>query len=557
MLDSLLTLRGCGYTKPAPKPKAGWSGLALSASRHYRLARSSDVHECARARRGDRPTSRAPGMTGRPAPAAADQKSVQDYIDEAPVWQDGTPLSMAPITAMQWRIWCLATAGKFFEGFVVFMTGVALPLIAEEFGLSAVQHGVVGAAPLVGILLGASVLGGLADHYGRKLMFIVEMAIFTAFLALVSASPSFGWLVVCLLGVGIALGCDYPTAHLVISESIPSRTRGRFVLGAFAFQAVGALAGTGIGALILVTNPDVEAWRWMYATAVLPAILVLFGRFFITQSAHWLLLRGRTQDAEREMQRLLRREPPYPKHIRLRGHDADCDASATPAWQGYRLLFTGKYRRATILASVPWFLQDVATYGIGIFTPTILADVFGHGTEHARNMADVVATDILAAKGAAAIDVLLIVGMIAAVFLTDVVGRIRLQTIGFVGCAIGLLVASLSLGQEGSARTALMFTGFLVFNFMTNLGPNAQTYLLSGEVFPTALRGKGAGFAAAFAKIGAATTAFLFPILLADIGTATVLCILAGTSALGALITRLFRIETKGLNLERLDSPDR
>jgi MFS transporter, putative metabolite transport protein len=515
----------------------------------------------ARAHPGDSPKP-AGSMTRQPASAtaqASDQRTVQDYIDELPVWQDGTPVAIAPITAMQWRIWWLATAGKFFEGFVVFMTGVALPLIAEHFGLSSLQHGVVGAAPLVGILLGASVLGGLADHYGRKAMFIAEMAIFAAFLALVSASPSFGWLVICLLGVGVALGCDYPTAHLVISESIPTRTRGRFVLGAFAFQAVGALAGTGIGALILIMNPDVEAWRWMYATAVLPAILVLFGRFFITQSAHWLLLHGRTQEAEREVQRLLRRDPPYPRHISLRGHDPDCHASAaTRAWrEDYRLLFTGKYRRATILASIPWFLQDVATYGIGIFTPTILADMFGHGTERARNLAHVVHADIVAAKGAAAIDALLIVGVVAAVLLTDVVGRIRLQTFGFVGCAIGLLLASLSLGWDGSASTALMFAGFVVFNFMTNLGPNAQTYLLSGEVFPTRVRGKGAGFAAAFAKIGAAMTALLFPTLLADLGTAAVLYILAATSILGALITWLFRIETKGLNLERLDRPDR
>ena len=59
----------------------------------------------------------------------------------------------------------------------------------------------------------------------------------------------------------------------------------------------------------------------------------------------------------------------------------------------------------------------------------------------------------------------------------------------------------------------------MLFNFMTNLGPNAQTYLLAGEVFPTAIRGTGAGFAAAFGKIGAVATAFLFPILLAGIGT--------------------------------------
>jgi Sugar (and other) transporter len=86
----------------------------------------------------------------------------------------------------------------------------------------------------------------------------------------------------------------------------------------------------------------------------------------------------------------------------------------------------------------------------------------------------------------------------------------------------------------------------MLFNFMTNLGPNAQTYLLAGEVFPTAIRGKGAGFAAAFGKIGAVTTAFLFPILLASIGTTALLYILVVTSILGAVITWSFRIETTG-----------
>jgi phosphate transport system substrate-binding protein len=92
----------------------------------------------------------------------------------------------------------------------------------------------------------------------------------------------------------------------------------------------------------------------------------------------------------------------------------------------------------------------------------------------------------------------------------------------------------------------------LLFNFMTNLGPNAQTYLLAGEVFPTAIRGKGAGFAAAVGKIGAVATAFLFPILLASIGTTPLLCILVVTSILGAIITWIYRIETTGMNLDEI-----
>jgi nitrate/nitrite transporter NarK len=81
--------------------------------------------------------------------------------------------------------------------------------------------------------------------------------------------------------------------------------------------------------------------------------------------------------------------------------------------------------------------------------------------------------------------------------LADKIGRIRLQVWGFIGCAVGLLIASLSSSFDGSTWTALIFAGFVVFNFMTNLGPNAKTYLLAGEVFPTAIRGSGAGFAAA------------------------------------------------------------
>jgi hypothetical protein len=46
--------------------------------------------------------------------------SVQDYIDETPQWRDGTPVSEVPMTAVQWRLWSLASAGKFFGLFVNF-----------------------------------------------------------------------------------------------------------------------------------------------------------------------------------------------------------------------------------------------------------------------------------------------------------------------------------------------------------------------------------------------------------------------------------------------------
>jgi MFS transporter, putative metabolite transport protein len=323
------------------------------------------------------------------------------------------------------------------------------------------------------------------------------------------------------------------------------------VLAAFGFQAMGGLVGTAVGFLILFENPDLEAWRWMYGSTIVLAVPVTIGRLFIVQSPLWLMYRGRIEEAETATARLLRRDPPYPKEVILhppQPGDRQGYAETAP-WSA---LFQGTNLQRTILASVPWFLQDLGTYGIGIFTPTILATVVGASIDHPRNTAELIQSDILATKGAAFIDVLLIVGIVFAVLLADRVGRIRLQILGFIGCAVGLLLAALSLHISGTFSGVLLFAGFMLFSFMTNIGPNAMTYLIAGEVFPISIRGAGAGFAASFAKIGAVLTAFLFPILLKDIGTDLLLLILVGTSLVGALVTWCYAIETKGINLEKL-----
>ena len=87
------------------------------------------------------------------------QKSVQAYIEEVPAWEGGTHLAGPPLSCMQWLVWSLATAGKFFEGLIVFMGGIALPLVAEQFNMTSTEKGFVTAATLFGILLGALFLG--------------------------------------------------------------------------------------------------------------------------------------------------------------------------------------------------------------------------------------------------------------------------------------------------------------------------------------------------------------------------------------------------------------
>lgn len=481
--------------------------------------------------------------------------TVQSYLDEVPAWRDGTPATAGAMTAMQKRIWLLASAGKFLEGMIVFMVGVALPLITDEFALSSAQAGVVTAAPLLGIMVGASALGGLSDRWGRRQMFLAEMVLFTVFLVGVTLSPNLPLLVVCLVGMGLALGCDYPTAHTMISETMPTGLRGRGVLAAFGFQAVGALVGTLVGVIILGSRDELSDWRWMFGVAVVPSALVIVGRLFIVQSPHWLLGAGRVDEAEQALKRLLTRQPQYPTTVSLTLRDESDSgfdsAGGSPSSIG--ALFRRPWRRSTILASIPWFLQDLGTYGIGIFTPTIIAATIGTAAADDSTVSGVVADDLHGAEGAVLIDAFLLIGIVLAIVLVNRFGRIRLQVFGFLGCAAGLVTVVASTLLDGTLQVVLVFVGFMLFNLMTNLGPNSMTYLLAGEVFPTSLRGTGAGLAASVAKVGAVLTAFLFPILLDAWGTAIIVLLLAGTSVLGAFVTWTFRVETTGLSLEDVD----
>ncbi|MCP9921379.1 MFS transporter [Synechococcus lacustris Cruz CV12-2] len=446
---------------------------------------------------------------------------------------------------MQWLVWSLATAGKFFEGLIVFMGGIALPLVSEQFSIDQTTKGFITAATLAGILIGALFLGGLADRFGRKPVFIGEMFLLLIGLLGASFSSSSELLIFWLFIMGLALGADYPTAHLVISESIPASIRGRLVLGAFSFQALGAVIGTAICAVVLSSKPELSTWRIFYLLPVIPVALVAWGRIFLPESSHWLLSKGHLTKAEKQLRKLLNRQD-----ISLLQLEIAEEGVVKYKSSKFGDLFHGKQLKSTILASLPWFLQDISTYGIGIFTPIIIAAAFGaEAQEH--NLSAVIHNDLLGAKGTALVDIGFLVGIAFAIWLSDKLGRIPLQIAGFIGCALGLLIAAAG-NFNGANNLVLIGVGFFLFQFMTNLGPNSQTYLIAGEVFPTKIRGVGAGFAAASGKVGAVITAFFFPALLSGFGADRLLPLLALTSLIGAWITWLYRVETKGVNLETI-----
>ncbi len=451
--------------------------------------------------------------------AIATLKSFEQHLDDT------------PFTKMQRKVWILSAMGVLLDGFDFFIIGVALPLIARDFQMNATTKGVVAVAAVAGALLGALVFGQVADRIGRKGMFLLDIILFVVFSAASAAAWNPASLIVFRFLLGIGIGADYPIGVSYIAESVPTRLRGRLIVGAFAFQALGSLLGVLVGLLILKADPAIEAWRWMLAFGVLPAVVVVLMRSGLPESVRWHLTRGNYEKASRAASQLL--EMP----IAL-------NAQNSPAGErglSFTSLFKKRYIRRTIFASVPWFLQDISTYGIGIFTPTIM------GAMALGTSASFIAKDIGATEGAAAVDTLLIVGFMLAIVLVHYVSRIALQITGFFGMGLGLLmVASATLYPAASpANLGLIFGGFMTFNTFMNMGPNATTYLLSGETFPTSIRATGAGFAASMAKLGAVLGTFFFPILKAEIGIPALLLLLAGASALAAAVTYGFRVDTR------------
>lgn len=451
-------------------------------------------------------------------------------------------LDQSPLTRSMWLLWILAAGLIALDGFDFFIIGVALPFLEKDFNLTTAEIGTIAVAAIAGSLLGSLTLGPITDKIGRQKMLVIDIALFI----IASAGTALAWNAVSLIFfrflVGVAIGADYPISVAYITENVPSRLRGRMVIGAFTFQAVGALFGAITGILVIYcfqsVYPDTAipairyAWRWMLGIGLLLAISMGVLRLqFLLESPSYYIAKGDYKSAELAAQELL--EQP----IKI---TPETDPQPQGEQLNYSSLFSRKYLRNTIFASVPWFLQDIATYGMGIFTPTIIA-ILAFAKE-----TDFLVRQIQSTKGSAIVDLFLIMGFLIAVILVDKVGRIPLQIIGFIGMAIGLSLLAFSgdPNQILEPNFILVFVGFLVFNLLMNAGPNSTTFLLSGEVFPTAIRASGAGLAAAIAKSGAILGTFLLPLLKDNLGVDNLLFILAGCCLLGAILTYLLKVET-------------
>jgi MFS family permease len=437
-------------------------------------------------------------------------------------------LDAAPMTPARYVAWALAGAGPFLDGFAVVSLGIALPLLKRDFAMTPLLVGLIGAGLVLGAVAGSLFGGAAADRFGRRPVLLAAMFLVALGSLLGAAAGSPHVMVLAQLILGAGIGIDFPTGASYVSELMPRRVRSRMVVATIALQSAGMVCAGLAGMAILGLHPTNADWRMLIGTAGGLALLVLIARLTLPESPHWLVERGRVPAALKVLRQL--GDPPPP------------DAVAPPVMAGargdsmaFRHLFQRRYLAPLLLVSVPWLLMDVATYGVGLFTPVILGAVHVGGDAAPGSIAAVFAD----AEASALIDLFLLVGFGLALWAVPRFGRIRMQVLGFAGMAAGMLVllAAVAGVAPPQLRVPLIVAGFVMFNVAMNAGPNATTFGLAPMLFPTALRGSAAGFAAASAKLGATFGTFVVPQLQAAWGVAGVLTLMVGVSLGGLVVT--------------------
>ena len=441
-------------------------------------------------------------------------------------------LDTAKTTGIHYRITALSAAGVFLDGYDISIIGVALVIISTLSGFSYVNtplgKGLMAASTTIGMLFGAVIFGYITDIRGRKFMYIWDMVIFIVFTALIAfVSFNFTTLFVFRLILGLAIGADYAISTTIISEFSPVKSRGRLLAVNVSAWWVGSAVAYTIGFFLLPLGA--EAWRYMFALGIIPAVIVLIFRVSVPESARWLAHVGKSEEANKVEQLI---------------SGSSNEHKVPQQKSSFKELFSKKNIRATLFVSIFWFSYDVAFYGIGLFNPIIL-EIFGL-TKH------------MAILGSAVFAVFAVLGSFLCIAFIDRLGRKKITALGFTGMAVSLLfLGVIALLVPKSAFTdgvvaAAIVALFIVFEVTQTMGPGGTDFVYPQEVFPTSIRATGQGFGTSVSRIGAILGLTAFPAIVAMAGLGSGLLFFFAFSVIGLVVTLVLGIETRGKSLEEL-----
>ncbi len=430
----------------------------------------------------------------------------------------GNRVDDAPLSRFHKKLALYSSGGPFLDGYVLSIIGVAMVQITPQLHLSSSAEGLIGASALIGIFLGAFMGGYLTDKFGRQVLYTIDLvAIIGCSVAQFWATDPV-WLFVLRLLIGMAVGADYPIATSLLAEFTPRRYRGPLLGGLVVMWFVGAAVAYVVGEALLNVGDD--GWRWMLASAALPATIIVLLRLGTPESPRWLANKGRIEEAEKVLKQVYGPEATIGDLLEEEEREnVDLKAIIRSGYGG-RMLYI----------SVFWTCSIVPLFAIYAFGPKILGALKLEGS--------------LANLGSALITVMFLIGCVIALLGVNRMGRRPLVIHSFVWSGLALLL----LGIFPDAPAAVIMVLFAAYAVIIG-GTQILQWVYPNELFPTEVRGSAVGLASSASRIGAAVGTYLVPMALTDWGIGGTMLAAAAINVVGAVVSALWAPETRGMAL--------
>jgi len=423
-------------------------------------------------------------------------------------------LDDVPLNRFHIKIAGLTFGAHLTEGYVIGTVGYALSALGQQMPLSPFWMGMLGSSALIGILLGSLIFGRLSDTLGRQKIFLTSFLIITVASAaqFFVSSPMELFFLRILIGIG--MGGDFTVGHAILAEFSPRKHRGA-LLGSFSvIWTVGYVVANVLGLYFAHATPD--AWRWLLASAALPAVIILVARMGTPESPRWLMGKGREKEARAVVA----------KHF---GPNVVLDGSTELHTNvGFGRLFQPDLIRRTLFNCVFFMCLVIPYFAIYTFLPTILWSL---------GLSEGFGTDML-------LNAFLVLGAVIGIWLTIVMSR-RGFLIGSFAITCAALVTMAFLPTTAAVASIIAFAIFtLTMSAFSNL-----VGVFPPECFPTEVRASGVGLAIACSRLGAAVGTFLLPMSITTLGLQTSILALAAVLLIGMLVSIAWAPETKNLTL--------
>lgn len=443
-------------------------------------------------------------------------------------------LERLPFSRYHRTLFIVIALAFFFDSVDLGTMTFVLGSIKQEFGLSSAMAGLVASASFFGMVLGAAVAGLLADRFGRRPVFQWSMVLWGVASYLCSTAHDVNTLIAYRVILGIGMGMEFPVAQALLSEFVPTASRGRLIALMDGFWPLGFISA-GIVSYFVLPH---FGWRTVFALLAIPAVFVLVVRRIVPESPRWLEHRGHAARAEEVLAQI------EAKVLRASGLAMLPTPSAVIAPLAQRHtrgafieIWSGVYRRRTIMVWTLWFFALLGFYGLTSWLGALMQQ---SGITVTKS---VLYTVLISSAG--------IPGFLCAAWLVERWGRKPTCVASLVGGAAMAYLYGQAL-LYGADIALVIGAGFAMQFFL--FGMWAALYTYTPELYGTGARATGSGFASAIGRVGSLIGPYVVGVVLPIFGQSGVFTLGALSFVVAAIAVAALGIETKGQPLEAIAS---